>query len=442
MFTKLFLFALIFYVPEQLHFPQSLGLPGINVYNVLFLIGLALALGIEKKSETPIPLKGRMYFYYGMGFFSLIIAMLTSSHFGYDASLFKQQISYSLLFFLFYRAAQDIQMVRFLLLGLAFTFLMLGLEIFKEAISYGFSGRRLSGAFGHDLANANYAGAYFAIMMPVLAAFMFFYKDNKLVRLAALGLFMLGVIAVFNTYSRQAYLAVAVATFLIAMRKSIGVAILVCIVLANYQLWAPESVVERVAGTTVESQEAGDDEEKLEESANSRFIIWSRAWEIIKANPFGVGYNQFQDVIDPYMPPEVIARDAHNQFILFCAEGGWLGALAFVLLLLGFFGQGRRLMRLGQETGNNEALLLGLGFAVSAIAVAMSNLTSTTFNSGEVMGNYWILAALVARYSALIEEGVDVRAGREQLDAEQEPYHSSDDALSGLQARSTHKAGL
>lgn len=402
MFVKVILFSLLFYVPEQLHFPQSLGIPGLNVFNLLFILGLLAAASVPKISTTPLPMKGSLNFWYVTMFLALLIGLLNSPFPSFDILMFKQAIFYSFLYMLFYRAVQTLDVLRFLIYGLLFTFSLMALEVLREAAYFGFSGHRSAGAFGDDEANANYAGAYFSIFIPVIAAFSLFLKDNVKLRAVAAGAYMLGLLAIFFTYSRQAYMAAAIATFVVAMRKSVGIGVLIVVVLLNYQLWAPESVIERIEGSSSENIETG--EEQLEDSARSRFVIWEAGWQVIKSNPQGIGFNHFQGAIDSYMPDWIIARDAHNQFVLVTTENGWLGLFALLLLILAFFRLGLRLMRVAKIAENDEAYFLGLGFAVSAMGIVLANLTSSTFYSGEVMGNYWILAALVARYCALLEE--------------------------------------
>lgn len=404
MFLKFILFVLIFYVPEQAHFPQSLGIRGINVFNVLFFVALAAAMSQPKLSEEASPLKGRVLFYFFIMGFALLVSLFKSPHFVQDIILYKTLIFYAALYFLFFRAVQDIKTLRFMFVAVAFTYGMMSLEIIREAAFFGFAPKiRLVGAFGLETGNPNYAGAYFAVLAPVAAAFMMYYKEDSRVKLVATALFFMGLMAAFFTYSRQAYMAIAATTFFLAISRSVMAAIFVGILVINYAAWAPDSVVSRVETTAEVDESTG--EEKLEESADSRFVIWTGAWELIKSNPIGIGFNQFKHRIDPYLPDWVKARDAHSSFFLIWTEAGYIGLIAFLSLLIGFFSIGRRLYRAGLETDNLEAEILGLGFSISALAVAMSNVTSSTFQSGEVMANYWIMAALVSRYAILIEEG-------------------------------------
>ncbi|MEM8497279.1 MAG: O-antigen ligase family protein [Pseudomonadota bacterium] len=364
-------------------------------------------------SEAAPPLRGRIIFYFAIMAFALFISLFKSPHIVQDVILYKTLVFYACLYFLFFRAAQDIKTVRYLIVCVAFTYGMMTLEMIREAAAFGFAPKiRLVGAFGMETGNPNYAGAYFAVLIPVFATFMMYYKDDKRVKLIATGLFFMGMMSAFYTESRQAYAAILITTLLLAVRKSMMYSVIIVIAVLNFALWAPESVVERVEGTSEVNEETG--EEVLEDSAESRFVIWGAAWNLIKSNPIGIGYNQFKLAIDPYMPAWITARDAHSSYFLIWTEAGWIGLIAFLSLLYGFYAVGSRLYRAGTETKNNEAILLGLGFSMSAIAVALSNVTSSTFQSGEVMANYWIMAALISRYAILIEEGYRVNDEREE----------------------------
>jgi hypothetical protein len=86
--------------------------------------------------------------------------------------------------------------------------------------------------------------------------------------------------------------------------------------------------------------------------------------------------------------------DAHNFYILLAAEAGVVAPVFLLLLLASLLLLGRRLALM---TDDEEALALGVGFMMATIAVAMGNLYGSRFVDGDVMGNYWIVAALVAR---------------------------------------------
>lgn len=100
-------------------------------------------------------------------------------------------------------------------------------------------------------------------------------------------------------------------------------------------------------------------QENREVSSASRLVIWAAAWEMMKDNPLGVGVGQFQRMINRYTTPEIrmvfgnpttetlnmMARDAHNTFVLCAAETGFIGIGCFLAALTIAWGTLTRLKR-------------------------------------------------------------------------------------------------
>lgn len=99
--------------------------------------------------------------------------------------------------------------------------------------------------------------------------------------------------------------------------------------------------------------------QEREVSSAARLLIWASAWDMIKDNPLGVGVGQFQRMVNRYASVEarraygnpntetmnMIARDAHNSFVLCVAETGWIGLACFLLTLAMAWGTLSRLMQ-------------------------------------------------------------------------------------------------
>ena len=76
--------------------------------------------------------------------------------------------------------------------------------------------------------------------------------------------------------------------------------------------------------------------EERDQSAASRLVIWTAAWEMIKDNPMGVGIGQFSRNSARYSTSQdvdILRRDAHNTFVLCAGETGIPGLAAFLLTL-------------------------------------------------------------------------------------------------------------
>lgn len=416
----LYLAAMILYVPNQRHFPTSLGLPGLNTYNLVLLaaIGLVLLQSANVSRTAPVAVAARppllvpLLFFYGVLGIALVNAIAGGSSDPFaDVTIYKTVVTYSMLYFVAYYGVRDLGSIRFLLGALLFVFVIAAGEAIREGMNYGFGNyendRRAAGPFSEGGGNANFAGVFYSIFCAFSLTVAVLGKRLKFrVRLIALGCYVIGCIAVLATFSRQSFLILGVTTLLVTLRRNPVLAVLAIMGMLAYPLWAPEGVVERIEMT---QQETATGEVELEDSAASRYELWGGAVQIIRKEPLGIGLNQFKKEIEPYLSDWIMARDAQNQYLLVAAEAGIQGLIAFVVLILALFGVGRRLSQIGRS---HEARTLGAAMGMAVLAVVMGNIYSSTFFSGEVMGNFWILAGLMSKYYvlALQEETVDTVA--------------------------------
>jgi hypothetical protein len=336
-----------------------------------------------------------------------------------DLTNYKNVVFYPLLYFLVYHSVRDMKTLRLLVLMtlfIAFTSSVLGV---RQAMEYGIGNfdqhKRVAAPFGWSVFDANRSAIFFCIHLQIVLAMALFSKSRGWLRLACWVTFGLGVFAVFHTYSRQSYFILAVLLLLIAMRKNLVVAALACLALYNYEVWVPDTVMQRIEMTSAESNLAprpalGFDpntsssslpgtlpavkpaeEREYDESTESRFILWEGAWEIIQQNPLGIGLAR---TIGDHVPPQLAGKDAHNFYVLLTTEAGVLAPPFLVALLISLLWLGQRLAQL---KGDDEARALGVGFVMATLAVVLGNIYGSRFLDGDVMGNYWIYAGLAAR---------------------------------------------
>lgn len=415
--SVLMLAVLIVYLPNQGTFPTSLGIMGVNVFNILFAITLVvMVLQAPAKYAVPPgkpPFTNLLLGYYGVLALALLIALFRSSpHPVEDVVIFKNLVSYSLLYFLAYYGTHSINQVRGLIVLTLLVFVVAALEAVAQGISFGLGDfsdeNRASGPFGEGAGNSNFAGVYYAIFATfALSIALLGKKLAARYRLLAAIAFGIGCLAILATFSRQALLIIVVTTLLLALRRNPLIAIAAIGFMLAYPLWAPQGVIERIEMTqrTTYSGQA-----ELESSAASRYELWNAAVQIVKRNPAGVGLNQFQNEVEPYIPGWIQARDAQNQYLRFAAEAGLQGLIVFLLLLFAFARLGLWLRRM---TWPPDAQVLGTAFLVSVLAVVLGNIFSSTFAFGEIMANFWIMSGLLARYLVLAgqDERQDVQAG-------------------------------
>jgi len=406
---RMLLIGMIIYIPNQTQFPIEFAIKGINVINVMFMWTLFLLIRRNIHAATPPPLKFPIFFMFFVLLQSFVIGQFyDSSIMMEDFTALKNMIFFMLLYFLYYRAVQDVQTIRMLFFVILLVTFVASIQGLRQALDYGIASynetRRVAAPFGWGVSNANRAAVFFVIFLPLFASVALFYRTSAKVRLVAYGCLGLGVFVVFFTYSRQSYFILAALALFLTLKKNWLVAILIGVVLLNYEAWAPDTVVERLQSTEQKEQPAthveGAGEGKYDESTESRLVIWAAAGELISERPWGIGLNHFKREIGTYAP-RYKNMDAHSNYVLITTEAGYLGPVALVILLIALFALGWRTERLNDSV---EAKVLGVAFTVAVIAVAMGNIYGSRFFDGDVMGNFWILTALVARYGSLLKE--------------------------------------
>ncbi len=403
------LVLIVLWLVNQIHLPASFGVKGLNAMNVLVLVAVVLVMVQNRglpPSRTKTPLQAPILLFFFALAYALVIGLLSdASAMSADFTVFKTGVFYISLYFLFYHGVRDVATIRLLVAAILFVSVVASLEAIREAIDYGLAAysetKRAAGPFGTDYRASNLAAVYFSIFLPLFVAVAFYLRDRPLVRFGAMGGVALLVFAIFFTYSRQAYAIVAIIGLLMALRKNLGIALLLSLALWNYELWVPESAVERVQMTTQESSsDYGATEVEVDASTASRFELWQGGARMLAERPWGIGLNQWKRNIGDHSAYKNL--DAHNFFVLISVEAGPIGMLAIGWLMFALFSLAFKQIRMASTA---EAKTLAYGFMGATLALAMGNMYGSRFLNGEVIGNYWVLAALSARYMQLLRDG-------------------------------------
>ncbi|MFM1885196.1 MAG: hypothetical protein RL026_353 [Pseudomonadota bacterium] len=410
-FLGLILAAIVFYTPLQLHMPVPTGIPGVNVLNLLFLAAL---LGLQTKPAAvpgqlapmpaaPTPLKGNFLLWFaGLGIALLISLFRGGAPPGEDITEYKNAIFFPLYFFLFYHGVRDLDTARIVYFAIMAIAALTMLQAVRQGLDYGLANfnemKRAAGPFSSDWTNSNRAGVFFAMFTPAFAAFALYIRGRYAwLKWFAAGAAAVGVFATFVTYSRQAYFILGLSMLVLFIRRSPVWVMLAVVALLNVQFWAPEAVVERVEMTQQEDEETG--EVVLEESAESRLIIWEAAGKMILDHPEGVGLMRFRKTIPQYL--DTLGIDAHNAYVLTAAEANVITAVVMLVLLLRLGGLAFPLLR----NPDAEAQVLGWTLLMCAIGAILGNMYGSFVYFGAAMGNVWALAGLAARATQLYAAG-------------------------------------
>lgn len=243
-----------------------------------------------------------------------------------------------------------------------------------------------------SLEQSNELGTFLAMYVVVAAAMIPGVKRNwgRALMIAAT---VTGTIGVFMSVSRGALVGLGVGLLWVGLRTSRWMALLTLVTMLTSPLWIPDYMMERLNETEVAVE--GTDETELEGSAQARIDTWRAMTEIIADHPFdGVGFTGLG-----YVLPETgdalglhVKDSSHNTFLRFQAEMGILGLLVLIWVFWKCFRVGLDGTRLARAPTDRQ---LSIGFAASTLVLAVSCAFGDRFFPITVVGNFWILCALV-----------------------------------------------
>lgn len=394
---KIIFFFQLLHVVNQVHFKWTTGIPGVAVTNLVFLIALLLAWRQQDSvTAKPMLLKPLLYFYGALTVAFLWAEIRSPGDLLDDVTYYKNALFFPLFYLLFFRCRQDEKTTRALIIWVLVIAAIAGLEGLREGIDYGFGKfnpfRRASGPFGEDWHNANRAGVFYGMFMPMFVALVLFLRRQKLWRLAAFGASIVTAGGALATYSRQAYFLVLLSIAVLLLRKSIAAAIVVGATFVALAGYLPDSVYQRVEET---KQQGKSGQEEVDASTASRWELWAGGASMLASNPLGVGLNRWKEEIGNHSRYKRI--DAHNFYVLTLGECGPLGLasllyLVFALLRLAQF------LRENRPPDDPETAALTVGFTVCTVNMALGGIYGSPTLEGAVMAPYWALSGLLERY--------------------------------------------
>lgn len=399
-FLKWGMAFLAFYTVNQIHFPQSLGVPGLNVLNLICLILWIAHMRTGRKNDVKPILRKRIFMLFGMILFAFLIAQATlPKELIVDINYLKASIFYPIFFFIFFYIVRTEDDIRFIMYACLFVAMVAGLEAFKEGLAYGnltFNhSKRASGPFGEDASTANRAGIFFCMFFCLALATILYHPEpgNKWIRPVAIFSVFVILAGTFYTFSRQSYIIIGFVGALMMFRRGPVLIVVLAIAIGGYQFWVPEAAIDRLSDT---QQVDEDGVEIVDDSTSSRWVQWEAGGQMIMDKPWGVGFQRFQQLSESYGGKKEL--DAHNHYVLFAAEAGPVGLIVHLVLVFSFLWYAHRYFRLAKRRKNALGRTLGSGFLFMTIAMILGNVYGSPFSNGEVMGLYWALGGLMARH--------------------------------------------
>ena len=151
-------------------------------------------------------------------------------------------------------------------------------------------------------------------------------------------------------------------------------------------------------------------------SAQSRFMMWRLAWNVIKAHPWlGVGAGNYALVSRDYytpdvgIPAEVFDKLVHNAFLGVWAESGTLAMLCYVSIL------GAAIIKAWSCTKSRSPFIsvLGIGIALGIVSLCIQMFTDT-FHMRSITLLVWALVALATSLPTIERVYIDTTSFSEK----------------------------
>lgn len=216
----------------------------------------------------------------------------------------------------------------------------------------------------------NFIGGYLAFLLPVTLALALYFRRNKQRRLSILMtvISVLGLMALYLTFSRSGYLALIASLGILTFFKSRKLLIaLVVVAMVGFML-SP-----RVQERTIEAVDSAkgliglDSQKPLDPTAQLRIYSWQFAREIIADYPLlGAGYGRYAFEINHRghgLLSDHSSGGSDSSLLTIWAQTGIFGLLSY--LAIGFVATVTAIRRIWKRDDFESYLLLGLlsGFA-------------------------------------------------------------------------------
>jgi len=393
--VELVLACFLLYVPFSTTYVIPVA-PGVNGTNMLILLGLfasAMAKASGRSSWLNWPRGTTTVFIFG--FLSALSGFtILREPLGYEYLMYTELLSYKawldqfVMYFIALSCIRNIETAKRVVIYMCIGTFILALYAIPEMLD------KMGGAtidksrIGGPHQQPNMFGGFLAYtMLPIVAIFVTYIKDIRAWLLTPY--FLLGAKLLITTFSRGAYVAMAVGGFMAAYFKGKGFLIFfgtlgLCVLLVFPSLF-PDAIKDRLFPTEERVQSAQP--EQLDKSSEHRIILWRAGGKMILESPIlGKGFKGFPKLKGEYTERDIWESDPHNTYIYIASQMG-LPALALFLMILGYsFHLGRTLSR------NKEDLFIraiGIGGASATVCYAIICMFGSRAVNLEFTSNFW-----------------------------------------------------
>ncbi|MFC3549809.1 O-antigen ligase family protein [Lysobacter cavernae] len=391
------LYAFLFLLPLQNlqtgYLPDFGG--GLNFLNIGFALSLLGAWMTRGRIASNEPVNRWVLAYAVYALVSLLVGYQFVGNADTHANVLKDHLVGVFIVYLVQMSVQDWTGVRRILIATILPLPYIAKVVWvqhQSVASWHYSDDlRIKGTF--SLLGANELAAFCVTVAVMLFALLMAAKLSRVWRLALLAGIACMVVGVLYAYSRTAYvgLILGLVTVIMVWRgrwKMLLPLLLIAALLPNLM---PQSIVERFDSTSVE-------EGKRDESTELRFEYWKVAMDNFQNHPFtGTGFHTFHHrEINPY------GKDTHNLYIRTLTEGGVLGAVVLLGLLIAVLRTARR--ELSNSRTGSLRYALALGLVGAWMALVCGNFFGDRFTYYPMIAYFWTYVALVVKARHLPEE--------------------------------------
>jgi O-antigen ligase len=385
--------CLLLYLPLSSKLQLNLA-PGVNLVTIFFVILL-----MQKKEEGEViprgehesALRGLLMAWIVICGWGFLLALSGKIPVAELVVLLKRWLDPIFACLLAFRVTKQ-EDRKFVLACVLLGYLLVGAQGLRHGLDYGHKIR-----IGGLLDQPNDLGAFLAMYAP-LALVAALFMTTGWMRYALLGEVGIGSWALLFTQSRAALLVLPLGVLTVLFRSGRQGLGFIGVLLVMLVWWFPEVLPEqataRFESTYVENGALPGSSGQLEDSAASRMEIWEGALNMISENPLGVGFAQFQPMIENYVHFRNEARDAHNFYLLVCAELSIVG----LLLLLGLMWKILTVSwAVSQRSADEFVKWLGLGVFATVLVTIIVNMFGSRLMTLQVATSFWVSAAITVR---------------------------------------------
>ena len=395
--VELILACLLLYLPFSGTYVIPVA-PGVNGTNMLLLLGLfasVLAKVDGRLTWLSWPPGTTMVFLFGfiscLSGFTIMREPGGYAHLMYHELLsYKAWIDQFLMYFIALSCIRTIEVAKRFVLYMCIGAMILAIYAIPEMLDKMGGSSIDKSRIGGPHKQPNMFGGFLAYtVLPIGAIFVTYIKDIRAWLLTPY--FLLAAKLLIATFSRGAYLAMAVGAFMAAYYKGKGflffiATVSICVFLVFPGLF-PQAVKDRLIGSEKEIEVIETGPEKLDKSSEHRIILWRAGGKMILESPIlGKGFKGFPKLKGQYTEKEVHESDPHNTYIYVAAQMG-LPALVLFLMILGYsFHLGRVLSR------NKEDLFIraiGVGGAAATVCYSVICIFGSRAVNLEFTSYFW-----------------------------------------------------